>query len=91
MRFIVVALALAAVSAPVIAADQPTAVDVVAHPGDMLRDANNVRLGSVNTIAKDGSVGIIYNSRFVTVPAATLSVVNGKLTTKLTKSDVSAL
>ena len=92
MRLALFAIALAAVSAPAIASDLPSAPSApVAHQGDMLRDSNNVRLGSVDTVNKDGSVGVIYNSRYVTVPGDSLSLVNGKLTTKLTKAQLGAL
>lgn len=64
--------------------------EVAVRKGDMLRDANQVRLGAVNTVNKDGSVGIIYNSRYVTLPVSTLSVVEGKLITSLSKAEISA-
>jgi hypothetical protein len=93
MRFAVLAITLAAAAAPACASDaQPaTASPVVAHQGDMLRDINNVRVGSVDSVNKDGSVSVIYNSRYITVPAASLSIVNGKLTTRLAKTDLGSL
>ena len=89
MRYVIIAATLALASAPAFAADAPPAK--VAHSGDMLRDANNVRLGAVNAVNKDGSVGLIFDSRYVTVPGDSLTVVGGKLTTKLTKAQLSAL
>ena len=86
MRYAIIAAALSLVFVPALADDAP-----VAHQGDMLRDANNNRLGSVDAVNKDGSVGIIYNSHYVTVPSDSLSLVNGKLTTKLTKAQISSL
>ena len=86
MRYAIIAAALSLVSVPVLADDAP-----VAHQGDMLRDANNIRIGSINAVNKDGSVGIIYNSHYVIVPSDSLSLVNGKLTTKLTKAQISSL
>jgi hypothetical protein len=59
--------------------------------GQMLVSANGARLGTVNRIAADGSPQIIIDGKLVTVPAATLSTVNGKLTTSLSKSEVLAL
>jgi hypothetical protein len=91
MRFAAFALALATVAAPALASDLPSAAPVVAHEGDMLRDANNVRLSAVDTVNKDGSVGIIYNGHVVTVPASSLSMANGKLVTSLTKAQVGSL
>jgi hypothetical protein len=93
MRIAAFAAALTFVAAPAFASDLPAAgsTPVVAHAGDMLRDANNLRLSAVDTVNKDGSVGIIYNGRVVTVPAASLSLANGKLVTSLTKSQVNGL
>ena len=89
MRYAIIATILALGSAPAFAADATAAT--VAHSGDMLRDANNVRLGAVNAVNKDGSVGLIFESRYVTVPGDSLTVIGGKLTTKLTKAQVGAL
>ena len=92
MRYAIIATILAVASAPAFAADAPAAaVAAVAHSGDMLRDANNLRLGAINAVNKDGSVGLIFDSHYVTVPGDSLTVVGGKLTTKLTKAQVSAL
>lgn len=91
MRFAALAFALATVAAPALASDLPAAAPVAAHEGDMLRDANNVRLSSIDTVNKDGSVGIIYNGHVVTVPASSLSMANGKLITSLTKAQVSSM
>ncbi len=57
----------------------------------MLVSANGARLGTVNRLAADGSPQIIIDGKLVTVPLATLSTVNGKLTTSLSKSEVLAL
>lgn len=63
----------------------------VAAKGQMLVSANGARLGTVSRVAADGSPQIIIDGKLVTVPAATLSTVNGKLTTSLSKSEVLAL
>jgi hypothetical protein len=91
MRFAAFAIAIAVLSAPAVAADAPAASAPVARQGDMLRDANNVRLSAIDSVNKDGSVGIIFDGRYVTVPATSLSVANGKLITSLTKAQVSAM
>ncbi|WP_174274204.1 hypothetical protein [Sphingomonas bacterium] len=78
-------ISLLAVAAPAFAANEP-----VAHRGDMLRDSNNARLGSIASVRSDGSVGLILNSRMVIVPASSLSVVDGKLTTKLSKTEIAS-
>ncbi len=66
-----------------------TAADVQA--GRILRDASNARLGKIDRVNSDGSVRIIFNARFVTLPADTISVVNGEPTTSMTKRDISKL
>jgi hypothetical protein len=56
--------------------------------GKMLYATNGGRLGSVYRVADDGSVQLILDGNMRTVPATTLSMVDGKLTTSLSKSDV---
>jgi hypothetical protein len=63
----------------------------VAEKGKMLVAANGARLGAVYRVGPDGSAQIIIDGKMVAVPANTLSNVNGKLTTSLTKSEVLAL
>ena len=64
---------------------KPASSAPVATPGKMLIDASGSRLGQVDRVDADGSVELILDGRVVTVPAGTLSVVNGKLTTSLKK------
>jgi len=63
----------------------------VAEKGKMLVAANGTRLGAVYRVGPDGSAQLIIDGRMVAVPANTLSSVDGKLTTSLTKSQVLAL
>ena len=63
----------------------------VAEKGKMLVAANGARLGAVYRVGPDGSAQVIIDGRMVTVPANTLSSVDGKLTTSLTKSQVLSL
>jgi hypothetical protein len=63
----------------------------VAAKGKMLLAANGARLGTVYRVGPDGSAQLIIDGKMVTVPASTLSVTDGKLTTSLTKSEVLAL
>ncbi|SRR5260370_25402393 len=48
-------------------------------------------LGQVYKVGEDGSVKLILADKMVVIPASTLREVKGKLTTKLTKSDVYGL
>jgi hypothetical protein len=63
----------------------------VATEGKMLVAANGARLGAVYRVTGDGSAQLIVDGKMVTVPASTLSVVDGKLTTTLSKSEVRKL
>jgi hypothetical protein len=63
----------------------------VAEKGKMLLAANGARLAPVFRVSPDGSAEIILDGKMLTVPAATLSNVGGKLTTSLTKNEVLAL
>ena len=63
----------------------------VAEKGKMLVAANGARLGAVYRVGADGSAQVIIDGRMVTIPANTLSSVDGKLTTSLTKSQVLSL
>jgi hypothetical protein len=63
----------------------------VAEKGKMLISANGARLGAVYRVGPDGAAQIIIDGHMVAVPANTLSKVDGKLTTSLTKSEVLAL
>jgi hypothetical protein len=66
------------------------AQQAIAEKGKMLLSSNGSRLGAVYRVTPDGSVQLILDGSMVTVPASTLSVVDGKLTTSLSKSEVLA-
>jgi hypothetical protein len=59
--------------------------------GKMLMGASGSHLGVVNRVTADGNPQIIIDGKLVTIPASTLSTVDGKLTTSLSKSEVLAL
>lgn len=59
--------------------------------GSMLVAANGARLAPVYRVGPDGSAQIILEGKMVTIPAATLSMASGRLTTSLTKNEVLAL
>lgn len=89
MRSALIAIALL-IGAPAIAAETTNtqAVPVALKYGMMLRDANNVRVGTVSRVNADGSVGVIVESKFVTIPASALNIVDGKAVTTLTKREI---
>jgi hypothetical protein len=67
------------------------AQEAVATEGKMLVAANGARLGAVYRVTDDGSAQLIVDGKMVTVPASTLSVVDGKLQTTLSKNEVRKL
>ncbi|TAK99780.1 MAG: hypothetical protein EPO08_15400 [Rhodospirillaceae bacterium] len=64
------------------------ATAAVAAKGQMVFDVTGRRLAPVYRVTNDGAVELIIEAKMVTIPAATLSTVNGKLTTSLTKPQV---
>jgi hypothetical protein len=85
----IVAVACVLAAATAAAQDSPSAA--LAAKGQVLISANGSRLGSVYRVGPDGSVQMIIDGKMVTVPGATLSSAEGKLTTSLTKSEVLSL
>lgn len=67
-------------------ASAPSSVAVSA--GKMLYGSNGQRVASVYRVNAEGNPQIILNGKLVTVPASSLSEVNGKLTTSLAKSEL---
>lgn len=70
---------------------QETPPPVTPVKGKMLYATNGGRLGSVYRVAGDGSVQLILDGGMRTVPAHTLAMVDGKLTTSLSKAEVISL
>lgn len=64
------------------------AVSIKANTGKMLFSTDGKRIGAVYRVTADGSPQVILNSRLVTVPVATISEVDGKLTTSISKRDL---
>lgn len=84
--FVMTGVAVRAMSSP-----QKPAVHAV--QGEMLVTADGARIGRVYRVNPDGSVQVIadYLSYIVTIPAATLAMKNGELTTSLTRRQISHL
>ncbi|WP_206675491.1 hypothetical protein [Solimonas terrae] len=70
-------------------AQETPAQTVVATKGKMLYAANGGRLASVYRVEDDG-VQFILDGKMRSVPSNTLSMVDGKLTTSLSKTDIIA-
>lgn len=71
-----------------IAASAQTA-KVNVRAGRMIFGANGQRIASVYRVTDNGTVQVILNSRLVSIPTETLSEVNGRVTTSLTKAELS--
>jgi hypothetical protein len=80
------AVLLVAFSLPVFAQD-----GVLAAPGKPIVTSTGARLGAVHRVTEDGSAQLIIDGKVVTIPASTLSLADGKLTTSLSKADVRKL
>lgn len=67
-------------------ATSTAAVSVTA--GKMIYGANGQRLAAVYRVTEAGAVQVILDGKLVTVPASSLSEVNGKVTTSLSKAEL---
>lgn len=83
MRHFLIAVAAFAAASPVLAQDPATL-----RVGQIVRDADMNKLGPVSQVNNDGSVQIIYEQHLLVLPAGTLSVVDGKAKTSLSKHDL---
>jgi hypothetical protein len=63
----------------------------LAAKGKVLVSVDGARLGQVYRVGSDGAVQMILGGKVVTVPASTLSSVDGRLLTSLRKNEVLAL
>jgi len=68
------------------AATEGAGVEVDA--GKMLYSGTGHRIASVYRVTSEGNPQVILDGRLITVPSTTLSEVNGKLTTSLSKRDL---
>jgi hypothetical protein len=62
---------------------------VAVNAGKMLYASNGSRIASIYRVTTEGNPQVILNGKLVTVPASTLSDVNGKVTTSLSKTELS--
>jgi opacity protein-like surface antigen len=91
MKKFVVAALIAAVATPAVAADAVAPSKLTVSVSQPLFDKDGKRVGNVYRVASDGSPQLIIDEgRLVTVPATTLTEANGKLTTSLTKRQITA-
>ena len=79
-----VLVGLSAVTPAVAQSDRP----VRFNTGEAVYDAEGKRLADVYGVTSSGSAQILLNGRVITIPVSTLSKVNNKLTTTLSRDDV---
>jgi hypothetical protein len=84
-----VALICALASVPAAAETQATGA-VAPERNQMLFDASGARLAPVYRVNQNGSVAIIIHDKLRTIQPDTLSLTDGKLTTNLTKSQLTS-
>lgn len=70
------------------AATDATTAAVAVNAGKMLYASNGQRIAAIYRVTTEGNPQVILNGKLVTVPASSLSDVNGKVTTSLTKSEL---
>ena len=71
------------------AATDAVAGSVAINAGKMLYASNGQRIAAIYRVTAEGNPQVILNGKLVTVPATSLSDVNGKVTTSLSKSELS--
>ena len=89
--FAVVPVAVLAETAPAVgeATDEVAAAAEI-NAGKMLYGPNGYRIASIYRVTQEGNPQVILSGRLVTVPASTLSVVDDKITTSLSKKEIAA-
>ena len=90
-RFLFVSMLSVFAALTAVSAEAGTEGSAVATKGTMLFAADGGRLGPVYRVGSDGAAQLIIDGKMVSVPAATISSKDGKLTTSLKKSEVIGL
>lgn len=97
LALLATATTLAAIPTAVFAAETTQPVQAVAeevatlevNAGKMLYGPKGRRIASIYRVTSEGDPQVILNGRMITVPASTLTDVDGKVTTSLSKRDLS--
>jgi hypothetical protein len=83
MKKLILGLALA------VAAVSPALAEI--KKGAFLFDAEGRRIGQIDRVLSNGNLWVIYGGEIKTVPADTVSEVNGKATTSLKRAEIRKL
>jgi len=62
---------------------------VSVNAGRMIYGPNGQRIAPAYRVTSEGTVQVILNGKLVNIPSSTLSEVNGKVATSLSKKDLS--
>ncbi|WP_298692841.1 hypothetical protein [uncultured Sphingomonas sp.] len=92
LRFVIIA-ALTLAATPALAVET-TAAPVATAPlrhGQVVRDVSGARLGAIDSVASDGTIGLIIDGDYVRLPASVVTNVDGKAQTSLSKKEAKAL
>jgi hypothetical protein len=90
-KFVVAVLIAACATTPVAVLAADASVPAKVTVSQPLFDKDGKRVGNVYRVTADGSPQLIIDEgRLVTVPATTLSAANGKLSTSLTKREITS-
>ena len=90
---LVAALAIPSVAAAESSQSVQAVVNEVASPvdvnaGQMLYGTDGKRIGKIYRVNEEGNPQLILNGRLITVPASTLTDLQGKVATSLSKRDI---
>ena len=66
------------------------AAAVSVNAGKMIYGPNGQRIAPAYRVTSEGAVQVILNGKLVNIPSSTLSDVNGKVTTSLSKKDLTS-
>ncbi len=63
----------------------------VVHVGEIVRTPTGARVGAVDRINDDGSLRVIHDDQFITLPANSITSQDGKVTTSLAAKEINKL
>jgi hypothetical protein len=89
MRYMLAAL-LIATPLPTLAQAPAAGISTDLHVGQTLRDPTGTKIGKIDRVFTDGSVRVILDAKLVVIPASTISIVNGKPVTTLSRREASS-
>jgi hypothetical protein len=68
--------------------EEASSGQVEIKPGRMLYVTKSVGFAPIYSVTEDGSAQVLFEGRRITIPASTITEVDGRLVTSLTKRDI---